>query len=201
MSAHEIIKGVFDRPIPLRLDGETVRAHGWGRFDGALDLGLGEAVAIGGYNEWRGIYESDAFTGGDEPRTVHLGLDIFAPAGTEVFAPHHGMVHSFADNSRPQDYGPTIVLQHGDIFALYGHLSRESLLGLSEGKIFRAGDRIGWLGAPEVNGDWPPHLHFQLIRDMMGFKGDFIGACKASERDKWLYHCPDPHEFLGITPP
>lgn len=193
----EIVKGIGDA-VAVRLDRASVMAKGWTPFDGTLDLGLGACIGVGGYGEERGIYHAEAFAGIDEPRTLHLGLDIFAPAGTEVFAPRDGVVHSFADNARPQDYGPTIVIDHGDIFALYGHLSRESLDGLFVGKVFKAGDRLGWLGAAHVNGDWPPHLHFQLIRDMMGLKGDFIGACKVSERDKWLVHCPDPKPFLEL---
>ena len=76
----------------------------------------GAAIGIGCYDEVRGVYTSPAFSkpGNDGPsaRTVHLGLDLFAPPGTPVFAPLDGVVHSVADNAHPLDYGPTIVLEH-----------------------------------------------------------------------------------------
>src|SRR6478735_1326257 len=57
---------------------------------------------IGGYNEHRAIYSrSNVFDAGDsneEPRRLHLGIDIWGKAGTPVFAPLNGNVHSFAFN-------------------------------------------------------------------------------------------------------
>lgn len=42
--------------------------------------------SYGGYAEDRSVYTQELFApAGEEPRTVHLGLDIFAPAGTEIF--------------------------------------------------------------------------------------------------------------------
>ena len=59
-------------------------------------------------------YRSDLFSGagGTEPRTVHLGVDLFRPAGSPVFAPLRGRVHSLANNTTPGDYGPCVVLVH-----------------------------------------------------------------------------------------
>ncbi|WP_238593699.1 hypothetical protein, partial [Endozoicomonas atrinae] len=50
----------------------------------------------------------------------------------------------------------------------------------------------------EVNGHWPPHLHFQVISDLLDQKGDFIGVAPKSERDYYLSICPDPNLILGI---
>ncbi|MEO6446181.1 MAG: aminotransferase class III-fold pyridoxal phosphate-dependent enzyme, partial [Gemmatimonadaceae bacterium] len=43
-----------------------------------------------------------------------------------------------------------------------------------------------------VNGGWPPHLHFQVICDLLGREGDFPGVARARERAVWLSLCPDP---------
>ncbi|HKT37762.1 MAG TPA: phosphotransferase, partial [Ktedonobacterales bacterium] len=143
----------------------------------------GARVGIGRYNETRPIYTTDAYkiAGNDGPewRTVHLGLDVFMAAGAPVFAPLDGMVHSFRNNDAPKDYGPTIILEHsvdidaGDIdagaltfYTLYGHLSLDSLDGLSVGMPVARGARIARMGDETVNGDWPPHLHFQIITDL-----------------------------------
>lgn len=167
----------------------------------------GAVVGVGGYNENRVIYRNSGhFTPTDEePRTIHLGIDFWADAGTPVFAPVDGIIHSFADNARYADYGPTIILEHQPTaadpagfprYSLYGHLSRASLADLYEGKEIKAGEKLAELGPYPENGDWPPHLHFQLMHDMLGLRGDFPGVCRKSERDYWLGLCPDPNPFV-----
>ena len=164
----------------------------------------GAVVGVGGYNEDRVVYRnSPHFTPNhEEARTVHLGIDFWAPAGTPVFAPVDGVVHSFADNAQYADYGPTIILEHHTKgfprYSLYGHLSRASLTGLHDGKPVRAGDKLAELGPYPENGDWPPHLHFQLMHDMLSLRGDFPGVCRPSERTEWLTRCPDPNKWLKI---
>ena len=164
---------------------------------------LGAAVGVGGYNEHRAIYHrSTHFLQTEEPRVIHLGIDLWAEAGTPVFAPLDGIVHSFKDNNNFGDYGPTIILEHEDdgkaLYSLYGHLTRQSLEGLFEGKVIKAGEKIAEIGPYPENGDWPPHLHFQLMTDMLGQNGDFPGVCSLSDRDKFLAICPDPNRFLNI---
>ncbi|HSB09276.1 MAG TPA: aminotransferase class III-fold pyridoxal phosphate-dependent enzyme [Blastocatellia bacterium] len=165
----------------------------------------GARVGIGRYDEARLLYTSEVFaTAGGESRTIHIGLDLFMQAGSPVFAPLKGVIHSFANNDAPLDYGPTIILEHevdggrAKFFTLYGHLSEDSLEGLCPGKPIRRGDRIASIGAPPTNGGWPPHLHFQIITDMLGMRGDFPGVAPASQREVWLSICPDPNLILGI---
>ncbi|TAG22354.1 MAG: peptidase M23 [Cytophagia bacterium] len=161
-------------------------------------------VGVGGYNERRVIYaRSSHFQQTAAPRCVHLGVDVWAAAGTSVCAPLAGRVHGFANNAHFGDYGPTIILEHlidnQPLFSLYGHLSLESLAGLYEGKPIEKGQQIGSIGTYPTNGDWPPHLHFQLITDMRGLKGDFPGVCTLGERDAFLKICPNPNLMLGLV--
>jgi murein DD-endopeptidase MepM/ murein hydrolase activator NlpD len=166
----------------------------------------GQPIRAGGYGEDRGVYSQVLFAPeGVEPRTVHLGIDIFAPAGAEVFTPLNARVHSFQVNDRPGDYGPTIILEHSaapglKFHTLYGHLSRDSLKGLTPGAAFMAGERIAQLGTARENGGWPPHLHFQILLDIGSAKGDYPGVCRRSERERWLAICPDPAPLLGLVP-
>jgi peptidoglycan LD-endopeptidase LytH len=174
-----------------------------GRLD-APEVKPGEPVRASGYGEDRSIYTQDLFApAGEEARTIHLGLDIFAAAGTEVFAPLSARVHSFQVNDHPGDYGPTIILEHqvgaAKIHTLYGHLSRDSLKGLKPGAAFMAGERIAALGTKRENGGWPPHLHFQVILDIGDRRGDYPGVCTRSEAARWLAICPDPCMFLGLA--
>lgn len=161
---------------------------------------------IGGYNEHRTIYSRsnvfDASNGNEEPRRLHLGIDIWGRAGTPVFAPLDGTVHSFAFNDRFGDYGATIISQHQlqemQFHILYGHLSLADLTNLTVGKPVQAGEVIGHFGEPRENGGWPPHLHIQIIKDMQGTIGDYPGVCRYSERENYVRNCPDPDLILGM---
>lgn len=155
---------------------------------------------IGGYNENRTIYRRSKLFDDDEPRTVHLGIDIWGKPYTKVMAPLDGIVHSFAFNNALGDYGATIILSHRlndfSFHTLYGHLSLNSLKNLSVGQLVKQGDVFTEFGIPFENGQWPPHLHFQIILDMEGKEGDYPGVCKPSEREKYLNNCPNPNLIL-----
>lgn len=169
----------------------------------------GAKVGVGGYNEHRIIYRRSKHfhtteeTPYDGPREIHLGIDFWAEAGTPVFTPLDGIIHSFQDNARFGDYGPTIILEHRNAdrprYSLYGHLTRQSLEGLYMGKEIKAGEKLGEIGSYPENGDWPPHLHVQLMTDMLGLHGDFPGVCSLTDRAKFLAICPNPNQLLGIS--
>jgi murein DD-endopeptidase MepM/ murein hydrolase activator NlpD len=156
---------------------------------------------IGGYLEHRTIYARSAhFDTGDEPRRLHLGVDIWARSGTPVYSPLQGTVHSFNDNNSFGDYGPTIIVEHHlddlTLYTLYGHLGRESLDGLYVGKSISKNERIASFGTIAENGHWPPHLHFQLMFDMEGKQGDYPGVCRFSEKEIYQKNIPDPQLIL-----
>ena len=167
----------------------------------------GARYGIGGYAEHRGLYSFsrvfDAATAGEEPRRFHLGTDIWGRPNTAVMAPWDGLVHSFAFNNSAGDYGATIILSHilegHSFFTLYGHLSLNSIKNIQEGDRIHKGDTFAEFGIPAENGQWPPHLHFQLIQDIGGWKGDYPGVCKKSEAEAWLSNSPDPDLVLGMN--
>lgn len=168
----------------------------------------GATVAIGNYGEARDVYTTAQFRDPmcAEPRSQHLGLDLFVPAGTSLHAPYAGTVVSVVDNAIPLDYGPTLILEHraGDggpvFYTLYGHLARESLDRLTVGDRVAAGQRIGSIGADDVNGGWAPHLHFQLITDLLGTAGNFPGVGHPSLWPVWRQVSPDANLVLGLAP-
>ena len=163
--------------------------------------------AIGGYNENRKLYSRskvfNSIENNDEPRRLHLGMDIWGECNTPVMAPLDGVVHSFAFNNNYGDYGATIILSHYldgcSFYTLYGHLSLNSIKNLYEGSLVRKGDVFAELGMQFENGQWPPHLHFQIIKDMEGWKADYPGVCKLSEQIKYLSNCPDPDLILQLN--
>ena len=178
-------------------------------FENYINRHLDEAAAlygIGGYNEHRTMYSrSTLFNSGDElePRRLHLGIDIWGKTGTTIAAPLDAVVHSYANNMGSGDYGATIILSHAldgiHFHTLYGHLSRASIENLAEGQAVRAGEVFATFGDHTENGYWPPHLHFQVVLDMQGRKGDYPGVCRFSERDSWLQNSPDADLILNLN--
>ena len=167
----------------------------------------GVRVGVGRYNEARPLYRSRLFGSVDNPvaerRTIHLGIDLFVEPGTPVRAPLDGVVEVLANNRAPQDYGPLVILRHRtsdreEFFTLYGHLSTETLSGLNLGQRIPRGQEFGRVGRCEENGGWPPHVHFQIILDLLNLGADFPGVAYASEREVWTGLSPDPNFLLGV---
>ncbi|UCS94678.1 peptidoglycan DD-metalloendopeptidase family protein [Echinicola marina] len=164
----------------------------------------GKDFGYGGYMEPRAIYQRSEVFGKSEGefRNIHLGIDIWAKPGQPVYAPMEGKVHSFNDNGAFGNYGPAIILEHqlfGEFFyTLYGHLERADLVGLEKGQPISAGQAFCHIGPFPENGDWPPHLHFQMILDLEGNEGDYPGVCTAKDVDKYNKNCPDPTIFISL---
>lgn len=207
----EVIKGIGKSanllPVDLSKDNQELLQ---------LDLSDSEAFTLwfekkldgkigwGGYMEHREIYRrSSHFNGEDEPRSLHLGIDLWTKADTPVYCPVAGTIYSIQDNAGFGNYGPTVIIEHTvqdqNFFVLYGHLSSNDLPRLSEGDHINAGECFAHLGNVSENGGWPPHLHFQLIANLLGMKGDFPGVAKLSERDKYFEICPDPNIILKCS--
>lgn len=157
----------------------------------------GAVWSIGRYDERRGVYTQPLFGG---VRCLHVGVDLGGPVGTPVHAWADGVVRYVGVNAAAGDYGPTVVTEHTldgrSVFVLHGHLSAASLAHSPVGRALRGGDVIGWLGAPDENGGWPPHVHVQLAWDDPGGP-DMPGVVDPAERDAALARYPDPRRVLG----
>lgn len=158
-------------------------SYGWGQYD----------------EDRVGMYETELFKNTESPRTIHMGVDLGAPAGTPVFSPVRASLFGADYRSEPGDYGGTLIVQSEDIrwpyYFLFGHLSRCSL-ELSKAKnILEAGELIGWVGEKNENGGWNPHLHLQLslLRPQLV---DLPGAVSTNLRESAKKIFPDPSSFL-----
>ena len=160
-------------------------------------------VGIGGFMEDRIVYRRSTHYDGEQARSVHLGIDLWTHAGTPVYAPWSAIVHSFQDNRGFGNYGPTVILAHTlegqRFYTLYGHLSRSSLKFFTVGQTVKKGEKIAEIGPYPENGDWPPHLHFQVMTDLQGWVGDFPGVVAPSQQAFYATICLNPQYLLRIT--
>jgi hypothetical protein len=201
---------VLDLSTGSRLCGESIGGldvDHLGRLINQTMADAGTGFAFGRYAEPRELYNNEHFASTDaENRTVHMGIDLFCVAGTPVIAPLDGSVELLANNETELDYGPMVVLRHQDasadpFFTLYGHLGVEVLDLLNVGQAVNAGQQIATVGSPPTNGNWPPHLHFQLILDLLDLGVDFPGVACKSEQEYWLGLSPSPAAFFPECEP
>lgn len=163
---------------------------------------------FGLYGENRKVYAADHFAdpGGSERRTRHLGIDVFAPARTAVHAPLSGKVYSVANNLDPLDYGHTLILEHRTddgtpFWTLFGHLAADLPDLVKAGQTVQAGDLIAHLGDWPENGGWAPHLHFQIMTDLLDqTEGNFYGVGHDSQWPAWSDICIDPNLVMKLAP-
>lgn len=161
-------------------------------------------VAFGGYNEERNLYKSsDLFNEEEkEERNIHVGMDLWIKAETSILAALDGTVHGFDFNAGKGNYGPTIILKHAienqTFYTLYGHLSVESIENIEIGTAFKKGQKMATLGDASVNGGYAPHLHFQIIKEIKDYLGDYPGVCSKNDLDYYLENCPNPNLLLKI---
>jgi murein DD-endopeptidase MepM/ murein hydrolase activator NlpD len=162
-------------------------------------------VAFGGYLEKRNIYRRSSHFNQESienERNVHLGVDLWCEANTKVLAVLDGKIHSFQNNINYGDYGPTIIIKHLiegiEFYSLYGHLNIASLKNLTVGDSVFKGQTIGFLGNATVNGDYAPHLHFQLIKNLQDNFGDYPGVSNKKMLDFYKENCPEPNFLLKL---
>ena len=217
-NAHDfaaVIRPGIAKPKVLALD-LTATGPDWSALDadGAerlIDEQVAQAsadFAIGLYGEDRAVYKGDAYETGSAGarRTVHLGIDLFAPAGEPVHAPFAGTVAFIHDDAVAFGFGPTVLLEHrtdeGDVFwTLYGHLSRQSVQKLSLGQPIAKGEAFATFGAAAENGNWSPHLHFQIVTDHLGLEGRMHGVGVRDHWQVWRGVSPDPSVVFGFSTP
>lgn len=164
-------------------------------------------LAVGRYAEDRAmLYSRSPLFGESEAlRSIHLGIDLTVPASTPVATPLAATVHSFADNASFGDYGPTVILRHEiagfSFYTLYGHLNRACLTELTVGQALKAGEVFAKVGSEQENGCWPPHLHFQLIKNLQDYRGGYPGVTSLGQAHADLENCPDPNCLLRLAMP
>lgn len=162
-------------------------------------------IAYGGYIEKRGIYNRSSHfnqQNKETERNIHLGIDLWIEVNTPIYTPLDAELHSFKDNFGFGNYGPTLILKHSidalEFYTLYGHLSKSSLNEKRVGEKIEKGQQIATLGTAKVNGDYPPHLHFQVIKDIEDYIGDYPGVSNQKDLEFYKTNCPNPNLLLRL---
>ena len=174
-------------------------------FDRWCERKIAEAgahFAVGSYGEDRTIYKGEAFDLGNARRSVHLGIDVFAPEGEPVHAPFAGKVAFLHDDAVPYGFGPTVMLEHEadgvKFWTLYGHQSHATYDKLIPGQHIAKGEAFLSFGGREENGNWPPHLHFQIVTDHLGLEARMHGVGVGRDWQIWREVSPDPSVIMGL---
>ncbi|KAA9327207.1 peptidoglycan DD-metalloendopeptidase family protein [Hymenobacter busanensis] len=203
LNAPEVARLDFSAANPVVRDADLRDTAAFDALVNDLLAAQHARIGVGGYLENRVIYRRSPGLFGDPAvpaRSLHLGVDVWMAAGTPVLAFMPSVVHSVADNDSFGNYGPTVILEHElegtTFYSLYGHLSRAELAAVQAGQRLAQGEAFATIGPWPENGDWPPHLHFQLITDIQEHRGDFPGVGLVEDREKWAAFCPDPNLVL-----
>ena len=165
-----------------------------------------DKIMAGGYLEPRALYNSEAYdrmgNSGKESRTVHLGIDFWVPVGTPVHALFDGEVVTAVNDEGNKEYGGLIILKHQeeglDFYTLYGHQTIDSVQNLHPGDRIGKGKLISKVGNYPENGNWAPHLHFQVMLSLLDYENDFPGVAYPNEVEVWKSICPDPNLLFDL---
>ena len=175
------------------------------KLDNLVEKFLKKNIGIGLYKEKRKVYKSNHYISSLNPlkrRDIHLGIDIFVEKNTPIKSPLNGKVIILHNNNFKYDYGPTVILEHKInnyfFFTLYGHLSKKCLKKLKVGQIVKKGEWIGEIGDYKINGNWPPHLHFQIMTSLLNEVDNFPGVGEEYLLKIWEQISPDPNIILQI---
>ena len=173
VASDALTAGAWERPSEVRA---LIRARS-----------AGQGVAFGRYAEARLLY-----TRGDqaqEPAAIHLGVDVFLPAGAAVLAPLAGTVVRL---------GPAeVIVRHapeaGPVFyTRYAGVSP----AVTPGQSLERGARLGRIAPAPEDAALPAHLHLQLACEL---PASLPGLAAGAERAAWLSLCPDPNLILRVS--
>ena len=60
------------------------------------------------------------------------------------------------------------------------------------------GENLAQLGNSNENGNYAPHLHFQIIEDIGDYQGDYPGVSDEKNVTFYKNNCPNPNLILGL---
>ncbi|HNP86378.1 MAG TPA: aminotransferase [Kouleothrix sp.] len=162
--------GVWEEPAAMRA---------------ALTHQLAGRAGLGRYAETRLHHSAPGSAA--EPATLHLGADVFVPAGTPVYAPLDGTVVRAAEHE--------LLLRHAPAPGLVFFTRYAGIIPAAGLTDMNAGQALGVVAPTADSAPLPPHLHVQLGTELV--HGALPSLGHASARAAWLALCPNPSALLG----
>ncbi|MBS1882000.1 MAG: aminotransferase [Actinobacteria bacterium] len=167
-------------PLDLSVGSEALAFGAWESADGVIAVLPDEGTGVGRWGEVRLTAAGPAAR--RPPAPLHLGLDLFQPAGTPVRLRLAG--EAIGVEGRAIELGVTVGSEPLVL----------RLAGLDPA--IAPGDRVdpgALLGTVATAGPLPPHLHLQLALDP-----GMPGTALTHHRAVALELCPDPSPLIGI---
>ena len=131
-----------------------------------------------------------------------MGVDFWLPAGTPVHALFDGEVVLAINDVGDKEYGGLLILRHCtdsmEFYTLYGHNTPESVLKHQIGDSIKKGEKISELGNYLENGNWVPHLNFQVMLSLLDYKSNFPEVAYPNELNLWKGLCLDPNLLFKL---
>ena len=166
-----------------------------------------DTIISGGYLEPRALYTSPEYDTrgnyGKRSRVIHLGIDFWLPAYTPVHALFDGEVVIAVNDAGNKEYGGLVVLKHQQkdfiFYTLYGHNTIESALQHNVGDVVKKGKQVSVLANYPENGEWAPHLHFEIMLSLLEYTNDFPGVGYYHQIEVWKSICPDPNLLFKVA--
>jgi len=187
------------RILPLGADRDTAARPGISYAERLAEVLPGiDGMPLGRYAEDRAPYDRG------RARTIHLAIDLYAPAGTAVQAPLPGRIALIGNDATADGFGGILVLEHEAgtphrFWTAYGHLAPADLAKWKAGDPVGRGDTLAHLGTTAENGGWPPHLHIQLLTALTVDRAeDLMGVLPPEDVDLWEGISPNPNAILGL---
>ena len=113
-----------------------------------------------------------------------------------------GEVVTSINDEGDKEYGGLLILKHKvedfEFYTLYGHNTIRSVLKNKIGAKIKKGDIIAEIANYPENGNWAPHLHFQIMLSTLNYKTDFPGVAYANQIAVWKSLCVDPNALFHI---
>jgi 4-aminobutyrate aminotransferase-like enzyme/Ser/Thr protein kinase RdoA (MazF antagonist) len=168
--------------IDLSMDSDRLRYGAWERDDSLRDaVSMPGGIPVGRWGEIRLTAAGDPAD--RPPDSLHLGVDVFAPAGTLVHTPLAGTVENVAADEM------LLAVDVGDAPATLRLAGIEPRV--ERGTRVAAGELVAEVRSPATG---MPHAHVQLMAE-----GPVPGLVQTRDRVAASALCPDPSPLLGIS--
>ena len=138
----------------------------------------------------------------DSARSIHIGVDVNAPAGTKLHAPIAMTIHKVDYEGGLGGYGWYVItraeLRGVEFFFLFGHLAEDGLPNV--GDELEKGQVFALIGDFHENGMWFHHVHVQVLtRESIEAGWALEALCEPHEMEKFDIWSPSAMPIINWT--